>query len=594
VSSSAEAAEARERLVRMLRGHRQADGHWVGELSPSALSTATALGALALARQRGLAVPETLLAGGRRWLAAHRNADGGYGDTPLSASNVSTTALAWGAFALAGVEGDAERAASAAAEAWLRRKAGGVAAGDLARVLAERYGKDRTFSAPILTFLTISGRLGPDAWRHVAALPFELAMVPARWLGAVRLPVVSYALPALIAIGQVRHRHRATRNPLTALARRIAREPTLRTLARVQPSSGGYLEAVPLTSFVLLSLLAMGRARHPVVERGLEFLIASARADGSWAIDSDLACWVTTLSVVALGRDAFTDEEARVLRAWILGGQYRETHAYTNAAPGGWAWTHRPGGVPDADDTAGALLALAVLDGADDPAARAAAASGVRWLLGLQNGDGGIPTFCRGWGALDFDRSTPELTAHAIRAWSAWRTHLPAADRDAVDRSLRRAASYLARARRPDGSWVPLWFGNEAAPGEENPVYGTARVLPALALVQASESLATGRAWLMAAQNADGGWGGAPGVASSLEETSLAVASLSSSRRRAEDDGGAVARGVRWIVDATDGGRTAPPSPIGLYFARLWYYEQLYPLVFSVDALRAASTCGSR
>ena len=95
---------------------------------------------------------------------------------------------------------------------------------------------------------------------------------------------------------------------------------------------------------------------------------------------------------------------------------------------------------------------------------------------------------------------------------------------------------------------------------------------------------------MIAAQNPDGGWGGAPGVPSSLEETSLAVASLSSTGAPAADDGGAVARGVRWIVNATAGGRTAPPSPIGLYFARLWYYEQLYPLVFAVDALRAAAT----
>ncbi len=28
------------------------------------------------------------------------------------------------------------------------------------------------------------------------------------------------------------------------------------------------------------------------------------------------------------------------------------------AAPGGWSWTDQPGAVPDADDTAGALLAL--------------------------------------------------------------------------------------------------------------------------------------------------------------------------------------------------------------------------------------------
>ena len=37
-------------------------------------------------------------------------------------------------------------------------------------------------------------------------------------------------------------------------------------------------------------------------------------------------------------------------------------HPYTGAAPGGWAWTDLPGGVPDADDTPGALLALVALE----------------------------------------------------------------------------------------------------------------------------------------------------------------------------------------------------------------------------------------
>jgi squalene-hopene/tetraprenyl-beta-curcumene cyclase len=31
-----------------------------------------------------------------------------------------------------------------------------------------------------------------------------------------------------------------------------------------------------------------------------------------------------------------------------------------------------------------------------------------------------------------------------------------------------------------------------------------------------------------------------------------------------------------------------PPAPIGLYFARLWYSETLYPLIFAVEGLKAA------
>jgi squalene-hopene/tetraprenyl-beta-curcumene cyclase len=587
------AVETLARLRRRLLEARTSEGHWVGELSSSALATATAVGALALAHRSGLAVSAALISGGRRWLADHRNADGGWGDTVLSSSNVSTTALVWGAFALAAPLEDGERPAEALAETWLRRAAGALDAPRLAQVLADRYGKDRTFSAPILTFLAVSGRLGLDPWRHVAQLPFELAAIPPRRLGAVGLPVVSYALPALIAIGQVRHRHRPTRNPITRLARLVATTPTLRTLEALQPPSGGYLEAIPLTSFVVLSLLAAGRPEHPVVSRGLAFLADAVRPDGSWPIDTDLACWVTTLATLALD-DALPADERRRLLPWILACQQRSPHPYTGAAAGGWAWTNRSGGVPDADDTAGALLALAA-PGNDDPATLAAASAGVEWLLGLQNRDGGIPTFCRGWGTLPFDRSSPDLTAHSLRAFVSWRSRVTPRLRAAIDRAIQRALRYLAREQRADGSWVPLWFGNEATAAEENPTYGTAQVVRALAIVTSQYApaevlLDRGQRWLLAAQNPDGGWGGGPGAPATIEETSLAVMALASGPAMSNAPATpALHRGVARLILRTDRGRVTPPAPIGLYFARLWYFESLYPLIFATAALQMAS-----
>src|SRR5215218_10166635 len=74
------------------------DGHWVGELSASALSTATAVSALSIARgsaERGARNAELgkLIDGGIAYLVAHQNADGGWGDTDKSYSNIATTYL---------------------------------------------------------------------------------------------------------------------------------------------------------------------------------------------------------------------------------------------------------------------------------------------------------------------------------------------------------------------------------------------------------------------------------------------------------------------------------------------------------------------
>jgi squalene-hopene/tetraprenyl-beta-curcumene cyclase len=348
-----------------------------------------------------------------------------------------------------------------------------------------------------------------------------------------------------------------------------------------------------LTSFVVMSLSAMGRSSSPVVEHGVRFLLDSMRDDGSWPIDTNLATWVTSLSIRALAEGGpLPRDDTSGMREWLVAQQSVTEHPFTHAAAGAWAWTPLPGGVPDADDTSGALLALHAL-GAPDARTLAAVAAGARWLLGVQNRDGGIPTFCRGWGALPFDRSTPEITAHALQAWGAWYPHVDAALQRRLHDATARGLAFLARTQRQDGSWVPLWFGNEAVKDDENPTYGTANVLQALSSSLAGShgipSSVTSRAveWLLAAQNTDGGWGGASGLASSVEETGVALAALG--RVTGISESGRVAaaleRGRDWLTSALSADPT--PSPIGLYFARLWYFEELYPAIFAISGLAA-------
>jgi squalene-hopene/tetraprenyl-beta-curcumene cyclase len=348
-----------------------------------------------------------------------------------------------------------------------------------------------------------------------------------------------------------------------------------------------------------MSLAASGQAGHAVTRRAARFLEASARGSGAWPIDSDLSSWVTTLSVKALAaagllEPALSEAERMKLAEELVSRQYREVHPYTGASPGGWAWTDLPGGVPDADDTAGALLALRLL-APDSAAARRAAARGLCWLLDLQNRDGGLPTFCRGWGKLPFDRSGADLTAHALSAFLAWAGDLggeAGLDARRIERAARRAIAYLREAQNAGGSWTPLWFGNERAPGFENRTYGTARVVGALEDAAArglevDDLLYRGRSWLRAAQNPDGGWGGAAGVESSVEETALAVAALASRDERKREDSlrENLRRGAAWLVEAVESGAIDTPSPIGFYFANLWYHEKLYPWIFTLEAL---------
>ncbi|HEU0186039.1 MAG TPA: squalene--hopene cyclase, partial [Blastocatellia bacterium] len=264
---------------------------------------------------------------------------------------------------------------------------------------------------------------------------------------------------------------------------------------------------------------------------------------------------------------------------------------------GGWGWTPLPGAVPDADDTSGALLALRSLGVTEESSD--AAKAGISWLLELQNRDGGWPTFCRGWGHLPFDRSSADISAHALRALVAWKrdfhttSFATAGDRDAYTRMMEgaigRGLKFLGRAQRSDGAWIPLWFGNQRAPDDENPTYGTARVLSAYRSLNLLETEAARRGlrWLIRAQSDDGGWGGAPQTLSSVEETALAVDALLGCGDVAGSKE-ALERGIRWLVERVEGGGFADASPIGFYFAKLWYFEQLYPVIFITGALGRA------
>jgi squalene-hopene/tetraprenyl-beta-curcumene cyclase len=604
--------ETLESLKAGLLAARTPHGPWVGELSSSALSTAVASFGLHAADAHG-----PLVLRGLQWLADHQNPDGGWGDTVDSPTNLSTTLLCTCALGLP--EGESMHGPSLTrARDWIGRAAGGLDPRSLAEAVDRFYGKDKTFSVPILTVCALSGLLGPgeQAWRLVRPLPFELAVLPGSLYRSLRLPVVSYALPALIVMGQAHFSHRRPRCPLTRAIRSLSRGRSLSVLASLQPENGGFLEASPLTGFVLMSLASSGQARHPVAIRAIDFLAGGIRDDGSWPIDTNLATWVTTLAVNALtaGGQDLPEPAAGELLRWLLACQCTRVHPYTRAAPGGWPWSDLTGAVPDADDTAGALLALRHL-GPGRSDVQAAAIAGIRWLMGLQNRDGGIPTFCRGWMELPFDKSTPDITAHAVHAMIAWLQDVPAALSRQVRRSIDAAIAYLVRVQQPEGSWIPLWFGSQHSPDHTNPIYGTSRVLTHLARIQPSlkkdghsghpdlaSSLARASRWLWSSQGPDGGWGGLPGVQPTLEETAVAVDALaecllagrrtdpavspdcSASALRA-----AATRGAVWLTRHVDPGQPLPASPIGLYFAHLWYHERLYPIVFTVAALNKIS-----
>ncbi|GAB7087434.1 prenyltransferase/squalene oxidase repeat-containing protein [Marinifilum fragile] len=572
----------KQRLDTYILSLRNENGYWDGKLSSSALSTSVAVFALWKYDKEKYDIH---INKGLVWLVKNVNLDGGWGDTIRSKSNLSTTLLTWACFSIAKDRPEFAECIHNA-ENWLTDRLKRLDPESISTAILNHYQSDQTFSVPILSMCALSGRLGEDGWKLVPQLPFQMAVFPDELFKFLNLSVVSYAIPALIAIGLVKAQN-SKLNKLTKKLNQLVKPKVLKILSEKQPGNGGFLEAAPLTGFVLMSLIGAGERDIEVCQKAASFLIHSIREDGSWPIDTHLATWVTSLSINALDNNMLTENaDKEKLVSYYLDYQLKNIHPFTKAKPGGWAWTHLQGGVPDADDTSGALIALLKLNECQDIPIETIK-NGVNWLIDLQNIDGGLPTFCKGWGKLPFDCSCPDISAHAIKALSLWRDKLDVDTISKVDKSIQKAWRYLQSSQLDNGSWLPLWFGNEDDLQHENPVYGTSIVLYSISnlnpdvLKGLRKVKNKAQTFLQSVQNEDGGWGGNANLISTIEETSLAIRALACMYNQEE-----ISNGLKWLQahlpnDLND----IKATPIGLYFASLWYFEDMYPLVFASSAM---------
>jgi squalene-hopene/tetraprenyl-beta-curcumene cyclase len=585
-------------LVNLLIQEKNSEGFWTGQLSSSALSTAVAIVALKINRNQD---DEEQIKLGYNWLCTHINTDGGFGDTPESESNVSTSLLCYAAIFYCQPNMVDGNPVLKAIENFLETKKISLNEHNITSSILQFYGTDYTFSVPILSMLILCGVLPDEASNRIPQLPFELSLLPESWYRFFNLQVVSYAIPALIGVGIFIHTKRKSK---VKFYRNRFVAPAIKKLTAIMPESGGFLEAIPLTGFVSMCLIASGKGNNEVVKNGISFLQKQQRTDGSWPIDTDLSTWVTTLSIKALGpqlNSVIGKDNIQQLKAHLHSIQYKTIHPFNGAKPGGWGWTNYSGSVPDADDTPGAILALLEMyEGTREEIG--AIVNGCNWLVDLQNSDGGFPTFCKGWGRLPFDSSCADLTGHALLAlFSSIEksgNNIPFHLHRKFYRSALKAADFLQKHQATDGYWLPLWFGNQFTDDKKNPVYGTAKVcsymedclLNSCVHGEIKERLMTmiesSQNFLLIQQNHDGSWGGKKGTTGSIEETALAICALAKSHKEP------CIKGFEWLANEHES-NGLQPSAIGLYFAALWYHEKMYPLIYYVEALRRFLNTGN-
>jgi squalene-hopene/tetraprenyl-beta-curcumene cyclase len=136
---------------------------------------------------------------------------------------------------------------------------------------------------------------------------------------------------------------------------------------------------------------------------------------------------------------------------------------------------------------------------------------------------------------------------------------------------------YLKQFQQENGSWIPLWFGSQKRKDGKNPVYGTAMVIAALndyikqhkkVSNDILEMHSRGCAFLRSSQ---------PNKLS-IEELALSITALAGVKNSVQDSF------LKAAVKILNAERKFQPTPIGLYFASLWYSEKLYPLIWAVEA----------
>ena len=296
---------------------------------------------------------------------------------------------------------------------------------------------------------------------------------------------------------------------------------------------------------------------------------------------------------------------------WLIDREVRRPGDWSLMNPGlepsGWFFEYRNGFYPDTDDTAMVLMGLArsgwAWDGVE-PCLTAsdqestplvpAVSRGLRWLLAMQNQDGGWAAFDR-----DIDReimtnvpfadhnamldpSCPDITARVLEALGPY-SYGPGNPQ--VDRALR----FIERTQDRRGCWIGRWGVNY--------LYGTWQVLVGLQAIGCDmrhRMVRRAVAWLESVQQACGAWGESclsyddPALAGQGTPTASQSAwALLGLIAAGEGQSESVRRGVDWLMRTQQlDGNWHEEQFTGTGFPKVFYLRyHLYRLYFPLMAL---------
>ncbi len=310
--------------------------------------------------------------------------------------------------------------------------------------------------------------------------------------------------------------------------------------------------------------------------------------------------WDTALAMNALSESGVPAEHPALQKAanWLLEKEVRKVGDWKvknpEGLPGGWYFEYANELYPDVDDTFQVLTALSKVR-FSDPQRQSrkleAMDRGLRWVLSMQNRDGGWASFDKDCDEqfltqIPFadhnamiDPSTSDITGRGVETLSrlGFRKDHPV---------LQKALTFLDGEQERDGSWFGRWGCNY--------IYGTWLVLHGLKTI--GEDMLEPRyqaagCWIRSIQNADGGWGELPDSyrdpgtkghgPSTPSQTAWALAGLMAT----EDQSDGLKLGVEYLTrnQREDGSWkddfwTGTGFP-GVFYLRYHLYATYFPLL---------------
>jgi len=394
----------------------------------------------------------------------------------------------------------------------------------------------------------------------------------------------------------------AEKLPVRPWRQRALRASEQWMLARLRKSDGLGAIFPPIVNAILAFRCLGYPVDHPVVQSLLRELEKLEIEDGDTLRVQPCfsPVWDTALALNALAESGLPEDHPALLRAarWLLDREVRERGDWAihakRAEPGGWYFEYANEFYPDCDDTAQVLTALSRVrfpDPAEEERKRAAMDRGVRWLLAMQNRDGGWASFDRGCDTEAFtyipfadhnamiDPSSEDITGRVLET-----LHVLGLGRHPA---ARRAVRFLLRKQLPDGTWYGRWGCNY--------IYGTWLALWGLtreALGPQDGAIGRAASWLRARQNPDGGFGESPrsydepetkGIGpSTAAQTAWALLGLLAAGERDSDT---VRRAVRYLASTQrpDGSwQDDPWTATGfprVFYLRYHLYATYFPLL---------------